>query len=63
MEHAQEEEARALREAEAVVCAARKRADAAEEALRQKQRLKETLRLEADELARELEQIKVCPPF
>ncbi|KAL5106246.1 Structural maintenance of chromosome protein 2 [Taenia crassiceps] len=58
VEHAQEEEARALREAEAAVCAARKRADAAEEALRQKQRLKETLRLEADELARELEQIK-----
>ncbi|KAL5969985.1 Structural maintenance of chromosome protein 2 [Taenia solium] len=58
VEHAQEEEARALREAEAAVCAARKRADAAEEALRQKQRLKETLRLEAGELARELEQIK-----
>ncbi|VDM35248.1 unnamed protein product [Hydatigera taeniaeformis] len=59
VEHAQEEEARALREAEAAVYAARKRADAAEEALQQKQHLKETLRLEADELARELEQIKV----
>ncbi|EUB60548.1 Structural maintenance of chromosomes protein 2 [Echinococcus granulosus] len=58
VEHAQEEEARALREAEAAVQVARKRADAAEETLRQKQRLKETLRLEADELARELEQIK-----
>ncbi|KAM7536776.1 hypothetical protein Aperf_G00000085721 [Anoplocephala perfoliata] len=58
VEHAQEAEARALREAEEAVREARQRVDAAEEALRTKQRLKETLRLEADELAREVDQIR-----
>lgn len=66
VDHAQEEEARALREAEANVRTARQRVDAAEEALRQKQCFKETLRLEAAELAREVDQIKVrlflCSP-
>ncbi len=59
VEHAQEEQARALKEAENAVKAARKRVDATEAALRDKQTLKETLRLEANELSKELEQIKV----
>nr|CDS25301.1 structural maintenance of chromosomes protein 2 [Hymenolepis microstoma] len=59
VEHAQEAEAKALREAEAAVKSARERVDATEEALRTKQRLKETLRLEANELAREFQQIQM----
>ncbi|VDO10287.1 unnamed protein product [Rodentolepis nana] len=58
VEHAQEAEAKALREAEAAVKSARERVDATEDALRTKQRLKETLRLEADEIAREFQQIQ-----
>ncbi|VUZ41372.1 unnamed protein product, partial [Hymenolepis diminuta] len=58
VEHAQEAEAKALREAEAAVKSARERVDVTEEALRTKQCLKETLRLEAYELAREFQQMQ-----